>query len=463
MSAHKDSTTIAALATAPFPAGLAVVRISGSKAVRTLRALFRSKIDPISEPRKLTLGDLIDQNSNELISEALAVYMPAPHSYTGEDVVEFQFAGSPILVQKLLRTIFAQGIEPAQPGEFTKRAFLNGKIDLVQAEAVAELANATTEQAMKIASEHLKGRFSEALDQIGEPLRDALAEIEASLDFPEEDVSPSEVKEIARNIGRTRTAIHELIESYNYGHVVREGFRVLLCGLANVGKSSILNLLLNKDRAIVTDVSGTTRDLIEEDAIIAGCRFVFCDSAGIRDTQDKVEKIGVELALDKIEWADLVLFVVDATDDSNEWQKVLEHLRGKAKKIWMITNKIDLNPHAIGKLFCESHTCAQNFYISAKSRSGLTELTQALSDEVAHSLPNRAETSQVVTNERQRSCLVRAEEALDSSLDAISQKLPLEVISSEMRVALTVMEELIGKTYTEDILGRIFSKFCIGK
>ena len=458
-----SDSTIAALATAPFPAGLAVIRVSGPKAKRALKAVFQSSRDPVSDPRRMTFGDLVDSKSNEVIGDALAVFMPGPHSYTGEDVAEFQFFGSPLLVQKILRLLFGIGINPAEPGEFTRRAFINGKIDLVQAEAIAELANATSEHALKIAGEHLKGRFSGVIEELGEPLRDTLAELEASLDFPEEEIEPQRIEEIEKTLELTRGGIETLIQTYNYGHVMREGYRVLLCGLSNVGKSSLLNMLLNKERAIVSDVSGTTRDLIEEEVILGGYRFVFCDSAGIRETRDKVEKIGVDLAVDKIEWADLVMFVVDATDQSNDWQKVLELLRGRARRIWMVTNKIDLNPGAIGKLFCESKTCAQNFYLSAKTRSGLAELTQALADEVERSLPDRAHSSQVVTNERQRNCLVKAGEALARSVEAIHNSMPLEIVSAEIRGALSVMEELIGKTYTEDILGRIFSKFCVGK
>jgi len=458
-----DSSTIAALATAPFPSGLAVVRVSGPKSAKALKALFRGRKDPTQDPRRLIHGDLIDYKTNEVIGDALAVFMPAPHSYTGEDVVEFQFFGSPMLVQKILRSLLAFGVGPAEPGEFTKRAFLNGKIDLIQAEAIGELAAATSEQALKIAGEHLKGKLSQAVNELGEPIRNCLAEIEAAIDFPDENIEPQLMETTKKILTDSGAGIKELLRSYGYGHVLREGFRVLLCGAPNVGKSSILNLLLNKERAIVTEVSGTTRDLIEEQADLGGYRFVFCDSAGIRDTSDQVEKIGIALAKERVSWADLVLLVVDASDLDHDWRNVLSVLRDKAKKIWMVVNKIDLNPAAIGSIFCESATCAQNFYISAKTKSGLTELTQALIDEIRSSLPDRAESSNVVTSERQRSCLERALQALDLVAEAIQQNMPLEIVSAELRFCLLALEEIIGKTYSEDILGRIFSKFCIGK
>jgi tRNA modification GTPase len=244
---------------------------------------------------------------------------------------------------------------------------------------------------------------------------------------------------------------------------VKEGYRVLLWGRPNVGKSSILNLLLGRERAIVTEVSGTTRDLIEEPALLGGVHFVFCDCAGIAETADKVEQIGIQLAKQRIAWADLVLCVVDACDQSGDWQAVLRFLEGKAKKIWMIANKIDLNPGAIGTVYGDSTTCRQNFYLCALSGDGMDSLTEALIAEVAETLADQAQASQVVTNERHRDCLSRAEAALARCTRAAGDKLPLEIISIELRQALTALEELIGATTTEDILGRIFSRFCIGK
>lgn len=457
-----ETTTIGALATAPSPAGIAVVRVSGPKTRTVLKALFRAKRDPIADPRRLIFGELIDYRSGAVIDRAMAVYMPGPHSFTGEDICEFQFHGSPLLVEKILRSLFAFGVSPAEPGEFTRRAFLNGKLDLVQAEAIADVINATSEQALKIAGEHLKGRFSATLRDIGEPLRDLLAEIEASIDFPEEDIDPKKVDELRSVIHSALENLSRLTRTYAYGHMVKEGFRVLLCGRPNAGKSSILNLLLGTERAIVTEVSGTTRDVLEEAATIDGYKFIFCDTAGIRETTDTVEKIGVERARSRVEWADLVLFVVDSSNPGDDWQALLSELRGKAKKIWMVTNKIDLNAAAIGQFFCDSSTCAQNFYISAKTRDGLDALIDSLVEEVSSSLAVTSESSNIVTNERQRDCLMRAGDALTRAEQSIG-KVPLEIVSADVRAALGALDEIIGRTHTEDILGRIFSKFCIGK
>ena len=458
-----ENSTIAALATSPAPAGIAVVRFSGPKTAQVLRALFRARHDPTADPRRLILGELVDFQSGAMIDRALAVYMPGPNSFTGEDVGEFQFHGSPLLVQKVLRSLYSFGIMPAEAGEFTKRAFLNGKMDLVQAEAIADLIEATSEQALKVASDHLQGRFSQSITTLGEPLRSALAEIEASIDFPEEGIEPKKLDQIMLVVRDCAAEIQRLLQTYSYGQVVREGFRVLLCGRPNVGKSSILNLLLGNDRAIVSEISGTTRDLIEESAIIEDFRFIFCDSAGLTDTRDTVEEIGIARARDRIAWADLVMFIADATDKSESWRQTIEEVRPAARKIWMVTNKIDLNPSAIGAIFCDSSTCAQNFYLSAKTGAGLDSLLRALVEEVRSNMGDAGEANNIITNERHRACLVRALESLEHAIDVAEAHLPLELLSAELRLALTTLEEMVGKTYTEDLLGLIFSRFCVGK
>jgi tRNA modification GTPase len=459
-----EGTTIAALATAPTPAGIAVVRVSGHRTKLALRALFKGKKDPVRLPRTLVFGDILDFKTGGSIDKGLAVFMPAPWSFTGEDVAEFQFHGSPLLVQKVLRSLYAYGISPAAPGEFTRRAFLNGKMDLAQAEAIADLINAKSEEALRYAGEQLKGRLSSAVAAIGEPLRDLLAEIEATIDFPEEDIAPQRMEEISRGVEVAKAKTKAMLETYAFGQVVKEGYRVLLCGRPNAGKSSLLNLLLGRKRAIVSEVSGTTRDLIEEEAILAGYKFVFCDSAGIRDTHDTVEKIGVELAKERIPWADLVLLIVDANDRSEAWRETMELLRGQAKKVWMVVNKVDLNPGAFSQFFCDSTDCQQNFYVSAKSGAGIGALVEALAEDVAKSSPDKGEVGEVITNERHRDCLLRALEAMDRFVaGAGTVGAPPEILAADLREALGALDEIIGKTYTEDILGRIFSKFCIGK
>jgi tRNA modification GTPase len=412
----------------------------------------------------MCFGDILDFKSGATIDTGLAVFMPGPHSFTGEDVAEFQFHGSPVLVQQVLRSLFAYGVLPAPAGEFTKRAFLNGKVDLAQAEAIADVVNAKSEEELRFAGEQLKGRLSQAVNSIGEPLRDALAELEATIDFPEEDIEPERLDQIAARAEVARVKVNQLLDTYSFGALIKEGVRVLLCGRPNAGKSSLLNLLVGKRKAIVSAVSGTTRDLIEEEASLAGHKFVFCDSAGLRDTTDEVEQIGVELAKERIPWADLVLFVVDASDTSDAWRDTLDILKRSGKKIWMVVNKIDLNPSAVGIFVADSSVCQQNFYISAKTGAGVGPLIEALVDDMAKEMPAREDAGEVITNERHRDCLRRADEALVSFIDLVhSKSAPLSILVADIKEALTALDEIVGKTYTEDILGRIFSKFCIGK
>jgi tRNA modification GTPase len=459
-----EGTTIAALATAPAPAGIAVIRVSGPRSRTALKAIFRGKKDPVRYPRTLVFGDLLDFKTSATLDKGLAVYMPSPWSFTGEDVVEFQFHGSPALVQQVLRSLYAYGITPAEAGEFTKRAFLNGKVDLAQAEAIADVINAKGEEELRFAGEQLKGRLSEAVHAIGEPLRDALAELEATIDFPEEDIQPDKLDEI---VARAEVALGKVVQlsgTYSFGALVKEGVRVLLCGRPNAGKSSLLNLLLGKKRAIVSEISGTTRDLLEEEAQIAGHKFVFCDSAGLRETDDVVEKMGVELAVERLSWADLVLFVVDASDTSGAWRETLHTLHERNARIWMVVNKIDLNPQALSEFFCDSSICQQNFYISAKTGAGIGALIEALVEDIAKHAPDKGELGEVITNERHRECLRRAENSLRSFISGAHIKAtPLTILATDVREALTALDEIVGKTYTEDILGRIFSKFCVGK
>ncbi len=458
-----DVATIAALATAPAPAGLAVVRISGPATRTALKTLFRSSPSPVDDPRRLVFGRIVDFASGQEIDQALAVFMPGPKSYTGEDVGELQFHGSPLLVQKILRSLFAFGITPAEPGEFTRRAFLHGKIDLLQAEAVADLIQASSEEAFRLANEQMQGRFSQTVEVIAEPLRNALAELEAHIDFPEEDIEPAKLTQLGRVLAIAGQEIHRLLETYAYGHAVREGFRVLLSGPPNAGKSSILNLLLGTERAIVSDVPGTTRDLIEEQLIMGGHRFVFCDSAGLTTTADRVEQRGIELARERIPWADLVMFVVDASEEDRLWESVIQDLRGRAKEIWLVVNKIDRNRSAIGSIVCDSQTCTRTLYVSARTKDGIELLKEALLERVASRAVLTGEASGVVTSERHRACLERARQALERAQQNISQRTPPEIVSSDIRTALAALEELVGRTFTEDLLGRIFSKFCIGK
>ncbi len=461
--AQRHTTTIAACATPAAPGGVAVVRISGPDSRSALATIFRSTKDPVSHPRSVVFGDVIDFATKEILDRALVFFMPGPASFTGEDVAEIQCHGSPLLVRKILRSLYAFGILPANPGEFTKRAFLNGKLDLVQAEAIADLIAASTEQALKLAAEQLNGRLSSAIYEVGSPLRDSLAELEASIDFPEEDINPASQSRIIAAVEQTTKKVETLINSYAYGQVVREGFRVLLAGPPNAGKSSLLNLFVGHQRAIVTHISGTTRDLLEEEVTLDGLRFIFCDSAGLRETTDTVEQVGIELAKNRVPWADLVLFVIDGGDTGAEWQLAVNHLRGLARRVWLVVNKVDIAPNAFSTIAIEPTLFSQRFFLSAKTESGFSALQEALVEEVKTTSLEASAGNTTITNERHRLALISARDALGRAVAGHLGGQPTEILALELRHALANLDEIVGKTSTEDILGRIFSKFCIGK
>lgn len=456
-----SDTTIAALATAPTPAGIAVIRLSGRQSKAILDAVFKSQKGSAITPRKLQLGKVINPQSKEILDQALAVFMPAPASYTGEDVVEFQLHGSPVLVRKLLRLAYSLGATPAEPGEFTKRAYLNNKLDLVQAEAVANLIDAPSEKALAVAREHFEGSLSSTFTELADQAKNLLAELEAEIDFPEEDPLIGIKQNFIKELNKLGQLIDELVQSYSFGHILRDGFRVLLCGPPNAGKSSILNRFLGRDRAIVTEISGTTRDLIEESALLSGSPFVFCDSAGLADTEDQVEKIGVELTRGRYAWADLVMLIVDSTKSPSNWQDAFAEAYQSSKLVWLIVNKIDLLEKGSSRQpqFTKD---VRKFSVSAKTGLHFDELIDALTQEVDNRY-DLVEASHLVLNERHRNCLNQAAAALDRTIQAIQTSVPVEFVSAELSLVLAALEELIGKTTSEDILDRIFSRFCIGK
>lgn len=455
--------TIAALATAPAPAGVAIVRVSGPACAQIARDFFHASQSPLESPRSLVFGKMRNPKTREHIDSGLLVYMPGPNSFTGEDVLEFHLHGNPRIAEKLLNALFVFGVRPAQAGEFTRRAFENGRMDLAQAESLADLIAASGDEALRIAQEQLSGTLSDALRLLGEPLRDALAEIEASLDFPEEEILPETSEILARKLFEVEQRIEAYLKSYAYGAKVKEGFRVLLCGAPNVGKSSLLNALLGKARALVSPISGTTRDLIEEEAIYDGYRFIFCDSAGIHESGDTVEQMGMELARERISWADLVLLVRDVQDNEGHWKAVLKELQGKAAAIWLVTCKSDLLNEQDWQ-GCGQGPWEREFLVSTQTGAGLPDLRNALTQKIAESAKLHGELSCAITNERHKAALEIAGQSLGEARSLLLQQgTALELVSAEIRHALGALGEIVGETFTEDILGRIFSRFCIGK
>ena len=452
--------TIAAEATAPGAAGVGIIRISGSKTLEIIAKIFQSDSNPAKQPRKLIYGVVKSAKTQQVIDKAMLVYFPTPNSFTGEDVAEIQTHGSPVIIQNILQELYRLGATPPQPGEFTRRAYMNGKLDLLQAEAVGDLISANSEAAARVALENLSGKFSSVVDDLGEPLRNILAELEAYIDFPDEDIEPDAYAKILADIKNCQKRITDILKTFNYGQILKTGYRVLICGRPNAGKSSLLNSLLGTQRAIVSDIAGTTRDLIEEQASFGGYSFVLCDSAGLAEnSSDQIEKIGIELALDRLEWAQAILLVASAESSKKEVSDLLDYLSKKVSAVFLVVNKTDLQ-----ELPDINHLLVKkSFKISVKEERGLEDLKQALVDAVISKDTSESESGIVITNQRQQSAFQYAEEYLQKATTLLEQNSDLELIAADLRAALFALNDIIGVTSTEDILGRIFGKFCIGK
>jgi len=454
-----EGDTIAAISTPLGQSGIGIVRLSGPDAVRIADGYFRGRV-PLSraKPRRLYYGRFVEDG--EEVDEVLVSVMRAPHSYTTEDVVEINCHGGGAVTRRILRALLKGGARLAERGEFTKRAFLGGRIDLAQAEAVIDLINAKTDGERRAAYFQLKGKLSGELSKLRDSLIRSLSLLEASLDFPEEDI-PIDVREIEGALSEVLGGISSLIGTYSTGRYLRDGAKAVLVGKVNVGKSSLMNALLGEDRAIVTAVPGTTRDALEEWLDIDGMAVRLIDTAGLRKTGDVVEVEGRKRTVMHLREADLVLAVVDASGPLDEEDlEVGRHISGRRKII--VLNKCDLGVAVdrgrVRRVFGEGRIVE----VSALTGGGTDELRSAIVDEL---LGDRGGGSEgvMVTRERHADCLRKARSYLESSISALRRGLPLECVASDVREAASSLGEILGETTPEDILDRIFSEFCVGK
>jgi len=470
---YVEGDTITAIATPIGSSGIGIIRISGGRSVTIAKSLFRKEKDRSRTLEStfldrlpshyLTHGYIYDPSNQGVIDEVLLVIMRAPHSYTREDVVEIQSHCGPVILNKILKLVLTGGARMALPGEFTRRAFLNGRIDLIQAEAIEEMISAKSENALKLAISHLTGRMKEVVSGVEQTVEELQVELEAGLEFGDELSNP-EVDFEGLNIlvqERLIRPIEKLLTQYSEGYLIRDGIRMGIVGRPNVGKSSLLNYLIRKEKAIVTPLPGTTRDLIEEYINIGGLSFIITDTAGLHATQDPVETIGIQKTRENIDQADLVLFIIDGNQPFiGEDDIAFEKIGGK--KIVVVINKVDLVADPAVIHIPDNYTSHPLVFVSAKYGHGIEQLKEKITEEALGRVtidPGR----NLVPNLRQKLGLESALDAIRRAQDAIQMRAGEEVVLIELGLAKDALNAIIGTQFSSDLLDQIFSRFCIGK
>lgn len=455
--------TIVAISTAIGEGGIGIVRMSGENALNILNRVFKNINNrDTMEMKSFTMryGHIIDDESNETVDEVIVSYMKAPNTYTKEDVVEVNCHGGVVAVRRILALLIKKGARLAEPGEFTKRAFLNGRIDLSQAEAVIDLIRAKTEESMKIALEQSDGKLSKQVKILMKELLGMLAHVEAAVSFPEDDIESIVNDEMVQKGKNIKMEIESLIQNANTGRILREGLNTIIVGKPNVGKSSLLNELLQEKRAIVTDIPGTTRDVIEEYINIRGIPVKLVDTAGIRSTHDVVESIGVEKSKEYIEKSDLVIFMVDNSRPiEDEDEEIIKMLTGR--KIIVVVNKVDIPGIADIEYLKSKLNNSPLIFTSLSTKNGVDLIKDKIADMVFEGHIKTKDIS--VTNVRHQDALIKAGESVQRGIDTILSGLPLDFAGIEFKDAYLKLGEITGDTVEEDIIDRIFADFCIGK
>ena len=456
MKDHSIQDTIAALSTPPGQGALGIIRVSGPNTIYIVNELFKGKDLTQADSHTIHLGT-IRNDDNEIIDEVLVSIFRKPHSYTKEDVIEISGHGSHYILQQVLGLLVAKGARLAKPGEFTQKAFLNGRFDLAQAEAVADLIASENAGMQQTAMKQMRGGFSDEIRNLREQLVHFASMIELELDFAEEDVEFADRQGLIDLIDKIQTLIQSLIASFEYGNVLKNGVPTVIAGKPNAGKSTLLNALLNEEKAIVSDVAGTTRDFIEDQIYLDGIAFRFIDTAGIRETDDKVESIGVQRTLEKMQQASLVIYLIDLLNDSVESiAEQIKDLKASNVSFLVVGNKED---EADGELV-NWLISIDGIPISAKNKSHLEDLKQRLKNFVQET---KSSNDIVVTNARHLQSLQQTDEALNRVIEGINMQMSNDLVAQDIRSALFHLGEITGEITTDDLLDNIFSKFCIGK
>ena len=456
------STTIAAIGTALSNSGISIIRISGKDSLNIVKKIFKSGNN--LRKNSIVFGKII--YDNEFIDNVLVSYFQAPHSYTGEDVCEINCHGGTQITKQILEIVLENGARLAEPGEFSKRAFLNGKMDLSQAEAVINLINAKTQTETRIAAKNLEGNLSKKVRELREELVELMAKIEVSVDYPEYDYEEVEPTSIIELLDKKVNEINNILNTYEHGKYIKNGVNVAILGKPNVGKSSLLNNLANYDKAIVTDIPGTTRDIVEETINLGDIVLNISDTAGIRDTDDIIEKIGVEKSLKILEEMDLVIYIINGQDGiSKEDFEILSKIQNKGLKYILAINKIDVaSKNVLNGILDEIKQNELNdpIFISVQENKGIDKLKDEIIKlfnsndlDYAHEL--------IITNERHKDLLKKSVDYLNDAKKEISLGQPIDIVSIYVKKATKTLGEIIGADVTEDIISKIFEKFCLGK
>lgn len=462
MATVTEFDTIAAISTPPGEGAISIVRMSGEEAVSIAQKVFSGKDLTQAKSHTINYGHIVDPKTHEEIDEVMVSLMLAPKTFTREDVVEINCHGGIVATNRILQLLLVNGARLAEPGEFTKRAFLHGRIDLTQAESVMDLIRAKTDRSMKIALNQLDGNLSHLIDSLRKDILDVLAQVEVNIDYPEyDDVEEMTTKLLKEKAIEIKQRIEQLLKTASQGKIMREGLATALVGRPNVGKSSLLNHLLHEDKAIVTDVAGTTRDVIEEYVNVSGVPLKLIDTAGIRETDDKVEKIGVERSKKAIEQSDLVLLVLNAAESLTKEDLELIRLTNDKKRI-IILNKTDLEEKLDRKELAEISENAPVYATSILKNEGVEALEEAISKLFFNGIEN-SQSTVMVTNARHIALLKKAQNSLDSVLEGISSGMPVDLVQIDMTKAWNLLGEITGESYEDELLDQLFSQFCLGK
>lgn len=461
-STHDLGDTIVALATPPGIGALGIIRLSGKEAITIVDEVFPAKDLSRQATHTIHYGTIRNEQ-NKIIDEVLVSLFIAPKSYTGENVIEVSCHGSSYIIQELIQLFIQRGARLAQPGEFTLRAFLNGRMDLSQAEAVADLIASTSEKSHDLAIQQMRGGFSDKIKALRQQLLDFASLIELELDFAEEDVEFANRDELKQLVIKIQTIIRALVQSFQLGNVIKNGVSTVIAGRPNAGKSTLLNALLNEERAIVSDIAGTTRDTIEEVLNIQGIQFRLIDTAGIREAQDQIEAIGVEKTMEKIQQSSLLVYVFDVIETSpEEVFKDLQKLVQPGIHLLAIANKMDLNPYTKYQHYASDLLPKEQFIpVSAINQMNVEYLKEQLYQSVISEKIKLEST--IVTNARHYEALKKAHDSLNDVLTGMDQGITSDFIAMDIRRALAFLGEITGEISTEDLLGNIFGRFCIGK